>query len=101
MNARLLLLLALAAAPAVQAQPWSIQGPGGLSGPPRGAEERKGAYQDRRASFDHGRERDQRDGFGRGARQGEPPPHHGMSHEERRELRRQIRDHGRDIYRER
>jgi hypothetical protein len=44
----------------------------------------------------------QRDAGFRNARQGPPPPQRGrMSEEERQQLRRDISDHGRDIYRDR
>lgn len=85
-------LAMLIACQATLAQPHRPAGPGGGGGPGR-------AYEDQRAARDNlrrevpDRRREQGTQEDRGERR--------MSPDERRELRQQIRDHGRDIYRER
>ncbi len=99
---RTLILAALIAAALAQpawAQPVRPSGPDGQR---RGMDERNGQFRDSRASHEGPRRpiddtrrenlAPRRDDGGDAQR---------MSPDERRELRRQIRDHGRDIYRER
>lgn len=92
-------LIVAALAQAALAQPASA--PGG-DAQRRGMDERSGQFRDSRAS--HEGRRGPIDDGARGApppRREEGPDGQRMSPDERRELRRQIRDHGRDIYRER
>lgn len=82
--------IVLAASQAAWAQPSRPPGPGGAVG--RGQEERRGPREDlRREQWEHRQERGS----------SEQPGGRQMSPDERRELRQQIRDHGRTIYRER
>ncbi len=82
--------IALAATQLAWAQPARPPGPGGAVG--RGQEERRGPRDDfRREQVERRQERGSN----------EQPGGRQMSPDERRELRQQIRDHGRTIYRER
>jgi len=92
-------LTATALAQSAWAQP--ARPPGG-DGQRRGMDERSGQFRDSRASHE-GRRGPIDDGArgGLAPRREQAPDGQRMSPDERRELRQQIRDHGRDIYRER
>ena len=89
--------IALTATQLAWAQPGQPPGPPGQAGAVgRGQEERRGAREDfRREQMDRRQERGQE----RGSNAEQGGRH--MSPDERRELRQQIRDHGRSIYRDR
>ncbi len=92
--ATIIALTVLAAAQAVWAQPRP-GGPGGGSGGDANADERRAERQPYR--------RDQMERRGQQGERGQPDGQSGrqrMTPEERRALRDQVRDHGRDIYRD-
>lgn len=93
----LVVAVLLAAAQAAWAQPARPHGADG-----RGQDLRRGPYQDRNASYDGRRpspDDGRREGFA--PRREEEGANQRMSPAERDELRRQIRDHGRNLYRDR
>jgi hypothetical protein len=99
---RTLILAALIAAALAQpawAQPVRPFGPDGQR---RGIDERNGQFRDSRASPEGQRRPiDDTHRENLAPRRDDGADGQRMSPDERRELRRQIRDHGRDIYRER
>ena len=86
-------LLAIALALAAQSAFAQPQRPFGSGAPGRGAEDARGQRVDPQRDPQRRENPDRRLDPG--------PPEQRMSPDERRELRRQIRDHGRDNYRER
>ncbi len=92
------LVVAALAQPA-WAQPVRPSGPDGQR---RGMDERSGQFRDSRASHEGPRRPiDDARREGLAPRRDDAADGQRMSPDERRELRRQIRDHGRDIYRDR